>query len=35
VHISLRKTTKNRGSLPSDGALLKFFYLALKNIAKK
>ena len=33
--MSLRKVTKNRGSFPSDDALLKLFYLALTNIAKK
>jgi putative transposase len=33
--MSLRKITKNRGSFPSDDALLKLFYLALNNIAKK
>ena len=35
VNMSLRKITKNRGSFPSDDALLKLFYLALNNIAKK
>ncbi|PQA83413.1 IS256 family transposase, partial [Limnohabitans sp. TS-CS-82] len=30
-----RKITKNRGAFPSDEALLKLFYLALNNIAKK
>ena len=35
VNMSLRKITKNRGSLPSDEALLKLFYLALNNISKK
>jgi putative transposase len=35
VNMSLRKVTKNRGSFPSDDALLKLFYLALKNISKK
>ncbi|NDE77431.1 MAG: transposase, partial [Proteobacteria bacterium] len=35
VNMSLRKITKNRGSFPSDEALLKLFYLALKNIGKK
>lgn len=34
VNMSLRKITKNRGSFPSDEALLKLFYLALHNIAK-
>ena len=33
--MSLRKITKNRGSFPSDEAVLKLFYLALNNIAKK
>ncbi len=35
VNMSLRKITKNRGSFPSDEALLKLFYLALRNIAQK
>ena len=35
VNMSLRKITKNRGSFPSDEALLKLLYLALKNISKK
>ena len=35
VNMSLRKITKNRGSFPSDDALLKLFYLALRNISKK
>jgi putative transposase len=35
VNMSLRKITKNRGSFPSDEALLKLFYLALNNIPKK
>lgn len=34
VNMSLRKITKNRGSFPSDEALLKLFYLALRNISK-
>jgi transposase-like protein len=33
--MSLRKITKNRGSFPSDDALLKLFYLAINNISKK
>lgn len=33
--MSLRKITKNRGSFPSDEALMKLFYLALKKISKK
>lgn len=35
VNMNLRKTTKIRGSVPSDDALLKRFYLALRNISKK
>lgn len=35
VNMNLRKITKNRGSFPSDEALLKLFYLALNNISKK
>ena len=35
VNMSLRKITKNRGSFPSDDAVLKLFYLALNNISKK
>lgn len=35
VNMILRKITKNRGSFPSDDALLKLFYLALNNISKK
>ena len=35
VNMSLRKITKNRGSFPNDEALLKLFYLALRNISKK
>ena len=35
VNMSLRKITKNRRAFPSDEALLKLFYLALNNIAKK
>lgn len=35
VNMGLRKITKNRGSFPSDEALLKLFYLALKNISSK
>ncbi len=33
--MTLRKLTKNRGSFPSDDALVKLFYLALRNISKK
>ena len=35
VNMSLRKVTKNRGAFPSDEALLKLFYLALRNISQK
>ncbi|MDT3706066.1 MAG: IS256 family transposase [Thiobacillus sp.] len=35
VNMSLRKPTKNRGSFPSDEALLKLFYLALRNTSRK
>jgi len=35
LNMGLRKLTKNRGSFPSDDALLKLFYLALRNISKK
>jgi putative transposase len=35
VNMSLRKITKNRGSFPSDEALLKLFYLALNNISQE
>ena len=35
LNMSLRKITKNRGSFPSDEALLKLFYLALQNISQK
>lgn len=33
--MSLRKITENRRAFPSEQALLKLFYLALNNIAKK
>jgi hypothetical protein len=35
VNMSLRKITKNRGAFPSDEALLKLFYPALKNNGRK
>lgn len=35
INMSLRKITKNRGSFPTDEAVLKLFYLALNNISKK
>jgi putative transposase len=33
--MSVRKLTKNRGSFPRDEALLKLFFLALRNISLK
>ncbi len=35
VNMSLRKVSKSRGSFPNDDAVIKLFYLALINIAKK
>jgi putative transposase len=35
INMSLRKVTKNRGSFPNDDALIKLYYLALRNISKK
>ena len=35
VNMGLRKLSKNRGSFPSDEALVKLFYLALRNISLK
>jgi putative transposase len=35
VNMSLRKVSKNRGSFPNDDTVIKLFYLALSNIAKK
>lgn len=35
LNMSLRKVTKNRGSFPSDEAVFKLLYLALRNIVKK
>ena len=35
VNTSLRKITKNRASFPSAEAVLKLFYLALRNISQK
>ena len=35
LNMSLRKVSKNRGSFPSDEAVLKLFYLTLQNISKK
>lgn len=35
LNMSLRKVTKNRGHFPSDDAMFKLLYLALRNISKK
>ncbi|MGB9182244.1 MAG: IS256 family transposase [Pyrinomonadaceae bacterium] len=35
VNMSLRKIIKNRGSFPTDEAVLKLLYLALQNISRK
>jgi putative transposase len=35
LNMTLRKVTKNRGSFPNDEAVIKLFYLALRNISKK
>jgi putative transposase len=35
VNMSLRKVTKSRGSFPHDEAVMKLFYLALRNISQK
>jgi len=35
VNMGLRKLSNNRGSFPSDEALTKLFYLALRNISQK
>ena len=35
LNMSLREITKNRGSFPSDDALMKLFCLALRNISQK
>ncbi len=35
VNMNLRKVSKSRGSFPNDEAVIKLFYLALINIAKK
>ena len=35
VNFSLRKLTKHRGAFPTDEALMKLLYLALRNISKK
>jgi putative transposase len=35
VNMSLRKISKNRCSFPTDEAVMKLFYLAIRNISKK
>ena len=35
VNMGLRKLTKHRGAFPTDEALVKLMYLALRNISKK
>jgi putative transposase len=35
LNYSLRKVTKNRGSFPTDDAIIKIMYLALTNASKK
>ncbi len=35
VNMGLRKLTKHRGAFPSDEALIKLLYLALRNISKR
>ncbi len=35
VNYGLRRLTKHRGAFPSDEALTKLLYLALRNISKK
>ncbi len=35
VNMSLRKIIKNRGSFPTDEAVLKLLYLALRNITQR
>ena len=35
ISVLHRKLSKNRGSFPSDEALVKLFYLALRNISQK
>lgn len=35
VNMSLRKVSKIRGSFPNDDAVIKLFYLALSNMAKR
>jgi putative transposase len=35
INMSLRKISKNRSSFPTDEAVMKLFYLAIRNISKK
>jgi putative transposase len=35
LNMGLRKVSKNRASFPSDEAIMKLFYLAIRNISKK
>jgi putative transposase len=35
INMSLRKISKNRSSFPTDDAVMKLFYLAIRNISKK
>jgi len=35
INMSLRKVTKTHAFFPSDGAVSKFFYLALNNLSKQ
>ena len=35
LNYSMRKILKNRGAFPSDESIMKIFYLALNNVAKK
>ncbi len=35
LNYSMRKALQNRGAFPSDESIMKIFYLALNNVAKK
>ncbi|KRB88899.1 hypothetical protein ASE07_01760 [Noviherbaspirillum sp. Root189] len=35
VNMGMRKVTRSRGAFPNDDALIKLYYLALRNISKK
>jgi putative transposase len=35
INISLRKVTESRGPFPDDEALIKLYYLSLRNFSKK